>query len=78
MISPSLQLTGPFDVTNHVTSAFKLYGLREPHSFFLFFFPHLYKVDPLGDREKMKNFKAKLIELGFGKRRMKGRLNNHV
>lgn len=29
MISPSLQLTRPFDVGNHVTSAFKLEGLRK-------------------------------------------------
>lgn len=42
MISLSLQLTGPFDVGNHVTSAFKLDGLGEPHSF-SFFCP---KVDP--------------------------------
>lgn len=28
MISPSLQLTGPFDVGNHVTSAFKLERLK--------------------------------------------------
>lgn len=46
MISPSLQLTGPFDVSNHVTSAFKLDGLREPQFFF-----HR-KVDPYWMTEK--------------------------
>ena len=33
MISPSLQLTGPFDVGNHVTSAFRLDGLTEKEIF---------------------------------------------
>ncbi len=72
MISTSLQLTGPFDVGNHVTSASKLDGLREPHSLSLSLG---FKVDPhlAMKRNKKRNLDL-LIDLEFENQRNKREL----
>lgn len=67
MISLSLQLTGPFDVGNHVTSAFKSDASREPHS--VFFWKAALKVDPHRATEKDRNNSGLLIEVAFGKKK---------